>query len=120
MRVHEIITALMNEDPHTEVAIHTEAHGWVILEGFESANDPESEVVVPSFTEARESNFLDVRFDGHMAPDAITPNDGWKSENGVTWVSPDDATKAPYNVAERRAKNRRRNLFIQSELNTND
>ena len=115
MLVHEIITALINEDPHTEVAIHTEAHGWVILEGFESANDPESEVVVPSFTEARESNFLDVRFDGHMAPDAITPNDGWKHENGVTWISPNKGEK-PHNVDEKRAENRRRNLDIINEL----
>ena len=85
----------MNEDPYTEVAIHTEAHGWVILEGFESANDPKSDVVVPSFSEATEPNFLDVRLDSHMAPDAITPDDGWKS-----------------NVAERRAENRRRNIEL--------
>ena len=114
MLVHEIIAALMNEDPYTEVAIHTEAHGWVILEGFESANDPESDVVVPSFSEATEPNFLDVRLDSHMSPDAITPADGWKSEDGVTWVDEHDGGK-PHNVAERRAENRRRNLDILRE-----
>ena len=115
MLVHEIIAALINEDPYTEVAIHTEAHGWVILEGFESANDPKTDVVVPSFSEAIETNFLDVRLDSHMSPDAITPADGWKSEDGVTWVSADDANEAPYNLAERRAENRRRNLDILTE-----
>jgi hypothetical protein len=115
MLVHEIIAALMDENPYTEVAIHTEAHGWVILEGFESANDPKTDVVVPSFSEAIETNFLDVRLDSHMSPDAITPDDGWKSEDGITWVNPDDATKALYNVAERRAENRRRNLDILRE-----
>lgn len=115
MLVHEIIAALMDEDPHTEVAIHTEAHGWVILEGFESASDPKSDVVVPSFSEATEPNYLDVRFDNHMAPGAITPDDGWKSEDGVTWVDSDDDTKAPYNLTERRAENRRRNLDILRE-----
>ena len=96
MQVSDIIEALMNENPHTNVAIHTDDKGWTILDNFESANDPKTEVVVPSFSVDPDAEFLDIRYDGNMAPDAITPNDGEK----------------PHNILERRAKNRRLNQVI--------
>ena len=100
---------LMNENPHTNVVIHTDGEGWTMLDNFESANDPKTEVIVPSFTVDSDAiEYIDL--DG-VAPDAITPDDGWKHENGVTWISPNEGEK-PHNILERRAENRRLNQVI--------
>ena len=109
MRVSEIIEMLMNENPHTNVVIHTDGEGWTMLDNFESANDPKTEVIVPSFTVDSDAiEYIDL--DG-VAPDAITPNNGWKHDNGVTWISPNEGEK-PHNILERRAENRRLNQVI--------
>jgi len=115
MKVHEVITALMGEDPHTEVAIHTDGKGWTLLDKFESADDPTNECVVPSFSVDPDAEYLDVRFDGHMSPNAATPDSGLKAENGVNWITdptPEQIARHAEALEATRAVNRQYNAHL--------